>query len=277
MADDLQSEYQQRALSLYNSPQMQSCLTAIDRVAAFRLTEKQRGSFLRYHRYITSTPRPEYLIALRAAGGFYRQHVNGVLGHVQNALACVYYHLRNVSQMESSIAAAIEASGVRNVLDQFLGSAGGNTLALDFEYQAFVLSVRRCLDYLTRALACYFKNEFHSFRRFGQFLANAVPRPVATASADTYSRHSKNFAFAISDSEKRSTRDRISHYEFVPAGVVNITKAGLVLAGGGEELNLSLPDKRPLLRDILKRHSDNLQHCIDDLLDTFVKAASREC
>jgi hypothetical protein len=270
MPDDFQSEYQRQALSVYNSPPMQYCWAAIDRVAAFRLTDKQSRAFLRYHAYITSTPCPDYLTALRAAGSFYQQHVNGVLGHTQNALACVYYHLRNVSQMESSIAAAIEASGVRDILDQFLGSAGGNTLALDFEYQAFILSVRRCLDYLTRALACYFKNEFHSFRKFGQFLANAVPRSVATALGDTYSGHSKNFGFAVSESDKRSTRDRISHYEFVPAGVVNITKAGLVLAGGGEQLRLSIPDNRsPLLRDILRLHSDNLQRCVDDLLDTL--------
>ena len=39
----------------------------------------------------------------------------------------------------------------------------GNTLVWDFEYQAYVLSFRRCLDYLTRGIAAFFKQEFHPF------------------------------------------------------------------------------------------------------------------
>lgn len=40
----------------------------------------------------------------------------------------------------------------------------GGTRKMDFEYQAFVLAYRRCLDYLAGAIASYFKTEVSSFR-----------------------------------------------------------------------------------------------------------------
>ena len=275
MSDEFQSNYLRYVTAIYESPAMQSCLSAIDQVAGFHLTLEQRSSFLRYHAYITTNPEPAYITALRS-GRLYHLHVNGILGHTQNALASVYYHLRNVSEMETSIAEAVDGSGVRDISDQFLVGAGGNTLALDFEYQAFVLSARRCLEYLTRALACYFKNNCGSFRKFGKFLATAQPALVSEALREAYNRHVGNLTFIVSASEKRSTRDKISHSEYISAGVVNITKAGLVLAGGGEGLRLkSVNDPPQLLRDVLKSHGNNIQCCIDDLLDTFVEAAAK--
>jgi hypothetical protein len=63
-------------------------------------------------------------------------------------------------------------------------------------------------------------------------------------------------------------RDRIAHYEFVPAGVLNISARGFVLMGGGEEIGL---DASPtLLRDVLTRRTGELFACISELLSRFV-------
>lgn len=256
-----------------NYPIIRQCFRDIEAIAGFRLTPQQRASFLRYHAYITTDPKPQYIAELRSAGRRHHIHVNGILGDAQNALACVYYHLTHLDQMEIAVEQVIESSGLRERLGES-ATAGGNTLALDFEYQAFVLGTRRCLDYLTRGLAIYFKNDFHSFRRFDNFLAGANPQRVAAPLREAHGRHVANFDFVLSESERRSTRDRISHYEFVPAGVVNISKRGFVLAGGGENLLPHSGSPIPTLRQVLQSHATNLQNCIDDFLDTFV-AASR--
>lgn len=258
--------------ALATSPLVGKCFREIESVAGFKLTGTQRAVFLRFHAYITTEPPSRYISELRTRGKRYELHVNGILGHTQNALACVYYHLANLEGMERAVEGIIESSGLRKVLGNSV-TGGGNTLALDFEYQGFVLGVRRCLDYVTRALANYFRSDFHSFRRFGSFLDNATPREVAAAVQRAHARHVNRFDFVLSQSERRSTRDRISHYEFVPAGVVNVSSHGFVLAGGGEDLkgHLSNPTRR--LPDVLHSHATRLQECLNDLLDTFIEAA----
>ena len=254
------------------NPTLQLCFAEINRIAGFPLTAAQRGSFLRYHAYITGEPRPAYISRLRGSGSRWQAHSDGILGNTQNALASVYYHLANIERIESGVEAVIESSCVRDRPGKLL-AAGGNPIALDSEYQAFILAVRRCLEYLARSLTAYFMSESHSFTRFGKFLKTAKPAAIAAALSQTYARHVVHFAFVLSESARRSTRDQISHYEFVPAGVINITTHGVVLAGGGENL---LPSKsaRPLpLRDVLQQHASNLQKCIDDFLDTFVTAS----
>jgi hypothetical protein len=80
--------------------------------------------------------------------------------------------------------------------------------------------------------------------------------------------------FVLSTSALKSTRDRISHYGFVPAGVVNVSKHGFVMAGGGENLRWDLEKgPPPPLRHVLESRARHLQQCIDDLLDTFIDAA----
>ncbi|SRR6266496_333539 len=255
------------------NPSLRRCFAEINRIAGFPLTAAQRGSFLRYHAYITGEPKPAYISRLRRSGSRWQAHSDGILTSTQNALASVYYHLANIERIESGVEAIIDSSRVRDTLGPLL-SAGGDTVALDSEYQAFILAVRRCLDYLTRSLAAYFKSDFHSFRCFGKFLKTARPAAIAGELLQTHARYVPHFAFVLSDSRGHSTRDRISHYEFVPAGVINITTHGVLLAGGGENLLPSKSKPPPSLRDVLRQHARNLQECIDDFLDTFVTASS---
>lgn len=43
------------------------------------------------------------------------------------------------------------------------------------------MAYRRCLDYLTRGLAVFFRQEFHSFRLLPKSMAKLEPRTVAKA------------------------------------------------------------------------------------------------
>ena len=89
----------------------------------------------------------------------------------------------------------------------------GNTLIWDFEYQAYVLSYRRCLDYLTRGIAAFFKHEFHSFRKLNRSLQGLQPASVSNALSEVYSRHAERLSFALSDGDRKSVRDTITHYD----------------------------------------------------------------
>ncbi len=124
--------------------------------------------------------------------------------------------------IEQSVMKEIEKYNYRKVIENCT-IAIENTLIWDFEYQAFVLAFRRCLDYLTRAICAYFKSDFHSFRRFDKFLKK-LDRPIVTKPLiDLHRKYSKRFDFVLSKGNQKSVRDKISHYEYVPVGCINLT------------------------------------------------------
>jgi hypothetical protein len=104
----------------------------------------------------------------------------------------------------------------------------GNPRALDIEYQAFILTVRRCLDYLAGALACFFLREVDSFRTFPKSLSRTSCPAVAAALIEAHTRHIHSLEFVLAVGRK-SVRNRIAHYEFVSAGSVNLTADGFFI------------------------------------------------
>jgi hypothetical protein len=151
------------------------------------------------------------------------------------------------------------------------GSLGlGGTSVLDFEYQAYVLAFRRCLDQLACALAAFFKNKYSSFRTLPHFLGHRKPREVAQKLANVHAKYVNNFEFVLSEGGVTSVRDRIAHYEFVQAGCFNLSTRGVVLVGGGENLNLPGGTARTLT-ETLQSKSSSLQQCIAEMIEVFVE------
>lgn len=261
---------------LWQTPQAQACINEVEAIAGYSLSNHQRSPFLEFHRFITSEPPPRFVAHWRTEPSlehWYHSHVNGILGHVQNGMACVYYHHDNLVALEARVGAVIERSGVRDVIrNSTIGL--GNTLRLDAEYQAFVLAVRRTLDYLARGLASYFKDLSHSFREMPEKLSHRRPESVALAIADAHRRHVTKFDYVLSDGAKKSIRDLLSHYEFIGAGCVNITRQGLVLVGGGEGLGFATSGPGIALGPVMRQRVEELQACVADIIVSFVKAAS---
>jgi hypothetical protein len=160
--------------------------------------------------------------------------VNGVLGDVRGALAAAHYHASRLGEIEANVSAILSNSSFRERLGNSVMGLGG-TRKMDFEYHAFVLAYRRCLDYLAGALASYFKTEASSFRTFPKSIANSKMPDVAKSLCEAHARHVQALAFVLAEGRK-SVRHRIAHYDFVSAGCVNLTPQGFFLAGGGEEL-----------------------------------------
>lgn len=195
--------------------------------------------------------------------------VNGVLGDTQNAFACIVYHYERLCNIEKSVMELVEKYDYKKVLGNST-IALGNTLVWDFEYQAFILAFRRCLDYLARALCCYFRNEFHSFRRLSEFLKKQKPADITQPIIAVHEKYLELFDFVLSDGESKSLRDIISHYEYVDVGCINLSQRGFVLVGGGEELAISGTNEKVILSDVLDGRMRNMRACINEMLVTYV-------
>ena len=197
-----------------------------------------------------------------------------MLGDVQNAVACVWYHRDNLCAIEAAVRRIFVGSGAQAVLgNSTIGT--GNTIRWDAEYQAFVLSVRRCLDYLARALSAYFQQECHSFRRLPQLLARVKPTSVSSAIATAQQRHAPHFAYVLSG-EKKSIRDLLSHYKYIEAGSLNLSRHGFLMAGGAENLRPPVGQAwEGGLSAVIAKRADDLHACVVDLLTSFVTAVEQ--
>lgn len=262
--------FKQMASSFF-SPEIQGCLAVVDSVAGYKLGAADRQPFLYFHNYLTN-PQPAFITTWREdprQEKWYHKFANGINGDVQNTLACVLYHHDRLIAIESAVMEGIERFNYRKVLGNST-VALGNTLAWDFEYQAFILAVRRCLDYLARAISTYFKNDFHSFRKLDEFLQKQNRPLVTTHLIALHAKYSLEFEFVLSDGERKSIRDKISHYEYVPVGCINLSQRGFMLAGGGEELGIGGKNGSALLSEVIQKHVSNLRGCIRESICAYV-------
>lgn len=259
------------------SPEIQGCIAVIESIAGFRLSPNDRQPFLYFHSYITN-PQPPFITAWRAdpqLEKWYHRFVNGFLRDVQNTFACVLYHHGRLKAIEGTVMENIEKHDYRKVIGNST-MALGNTLTWDFEYQAFVLAYRRCLDYLARAICTYFKNDFHSFRRLSSFLEKQKSGEIAQALISVHTKYFPLFEFVLSEGERKSLRDKISHYEYVAVGTINLSQHGFVLVGGGEQLGLSHPTGAATLSEVLDSHVSNIKGCVREMVYRFVDAVRLE-
>ncbi|WP_283745584.1 hypothetical protein [Sideroxydans sp. CL21] len=258
--------------SFFN-PEIQGCLSAVQSITGYQLSAVDRQPFLYFHNYLTN-PEPEFVSAWRADPAletWYHKFSNGVLMDLQNTLACVSYHYERLVAIETEVIESIEKFDYRKVLGNST-IALGNTLVWDFEYQAFILAYRRCLDYLARAICTYFKNDFHSFRRLGTYLKKLKPESIAKPLIVLHEKYRPMFEFVLSEGDRKSLRDQISHYGYVQAGTINLSQRGFMLAGGGEELGFSHASGAIALSEVLNRHMANLKSCVREMVYQYVDA-----
>jgi hypothetical protein len=265
-----------RLLATSFDPELLRCGEAIREIANYDIPEPYPAPFLRFHSFITA-PQPGYISVWRSdeklERNWYHGHVNGILGNVRGALAAAHYHKANLAALEDAVTNALAASDYADRLGNSTMGLGG-TRKLDFEYQAFVLACRRALDYLAGALADYFKTESNNFRSLPKSLAKKTPSDVVEAIRAAHARHVGDLDYIMAEGRK-SVRNRIAHYEFVAAGVINLSRRGFVLFGGGEELGMPQGATEARLQDVLSGRLERLHACVADMIDSFVDAARR--
>ena len=146
---------------------------------------------------------------------------------------------------------------------------------MDYEYQAYVLSYRRCLDYFSWGITTYFNHPIDSFNRLGKSLNGCAPIAVSAPLLAAYQRHIQNFSFVIGSNKGRSTRDEIAHQKAVQAGTINAFNSGYRIVGGGESMGIRVPSDE---RDLSQRLADRLRQlhdCLADMLLIFQQAVTK--
>jgi hypothetical protein len=272
--DAKMQDFLANSLGLFMNPHIQSCLAIVKGIAGYELTAKHKEPFLAFHRYITD-PQPDFISTLRAdpkKEHWYHLLVNGILGNVQSSFSCVLYHQERLVHVEAALMQSLKRHNVSEKMGNSTLALGG-TSVLDFEYQAYVLAYRRCLDQFAGAIAAFFKNRYSSFRTLPTFLGHRKPQEVAKAICDIHFKYTGTFEFVLSEGGVTSVRDRIAHYEFVPAGCVNISVRGIVLVGGGENLNLGNSNESTLTQ-VLAQKTDSLHWCIEEMLQAFINSVT---
>lgn len=255
------------------SPEIQACMAGIRGIAHFDISPERAAPFLRFHAFITK-PQPKFITEWREnpkREHWYHTLTNGVLGNVRSALSAVEYHHENLRRLEEQLSGFLETVDYKKVVGNSTMGLGG-TAKLDFEYQAYVVSYRRCLDYLTRALSAYFGSQSHSFRRMDRGLQNARPSSVADALLAVHQKYQEPFRFVLGVDGDLSVRDRIAHHEAVSAGCFNLSQLGVCLAGGGEKMR-GWASAGQTLADVLAARTETLHQCIEEMLDAFIASA----
>jgi len=121
-----------------------------------------------------------------------------------------------------------------------------------------------------------FLREADSFRAFPKSIAKVKLFPeVAAALTEAHARHLLQLEFVLAAGRK-SVRNRIAHYEFVSAGSVNLTANGFFLVGGPENISWPPGSKTLSLNQALGDRLDSLHACVDDMIDTFLKAVGTD-
>jgi hypothetical protein len=180
------------------------------------------------------------------------------LANVHEGLAAAHYHADRVRQIEERIV---------GVVDQ-LDLERGQTISfpsrlLTFEYQAFVLALRRTLEYLAAATAAFFKLDQPRIRHLADNLGGRAPTEVGSEVAEYVRDVLRQLPRVLSEGEELSVRDRIVHTESVDAGTFNVLlnpasgELEIHLVGGGEEFAFAL-GPTPLLDETLRLQLDKV-------------------
>lgn len=271
----MEEDFEKLALQKFNSEEIQGCIKLIRSIVNYKLTDNDKKLFLFFHDFVTN-PQPKFISDWRnneATEKWYHKFVNTILGDTQSALICVQYHFDKLLEIEKLIMNGIEQFNYRDVLGGNSTIGVGSSLVWDFEYQAFVLAYRRTLDYLTRGVCNYFKNDYHSFRTLDSFLQKQNKPNFTKPLIEIHNKFQKHFEFVLSDGNRKSIRDRISHYEYVNVGTMNLTDRGLFLVGGGEDLGLS---NNKLLSESIGEKMKYLKDCIHEIILAYINSIKND-
>ena len=262
----------------FNDPRVSSFVSEVQAAMAVNLPDEVASCLKSFLTFTESDPPPAHIAYWSknpSKQKWQRRHIEGISVHVFNALTCARYHQSNLMQLQEVAMAIYKSTEVAKSLTD-RGISVGALAKWDAEYQAFVLAVRRCLDYLARAIAAYFHNDHNSFRTLPKLLQSVKPSTVGMPLIELHSKFSPRFEYVLSEGEKKSVRDLISHYEHVSAGCFNVNELGFTMAGGGEKERLRASGYRRDggLGHVIEERATDLNQCVIEFLNTFIRQAT---
>ncbi len=248
---------------------IKSVIDGIQKISNIKLTDELMEPFNKFFGFVKTSvaKNPKYLDPEITFNKWYHRYVNGIYLDVRQALVGTYYHLNNVRQLELNIFDYVERLDVEDIFNN-ANLAIGSTNIADFEYQAYVLSYRRCLDYLARGIASSLCQDQNSFNALKNFLEKKKEQKLL----EVYNYYRPEFDFVISTQDKKTTRDLIAHYQYTQAWTLNLSNKGLSFAGGPEQLHRTESNSKEiiLLSTVLDARFDILCNCIRDFIQVLI-------
>lgn len=185
-----------------------------------------------------------------------QRYRSGMLDNVQEGIYACCYHLSRIEDIESAML-QIAKSYLSALGPTPTGScvAGGNSRALNFEYQALAFSLRRTLEYVGVAVGAYFKSDCHSIRQLSKIVHGREPTDQANLVVECLSKQLPGLEDILPSDKQvhRSLRDRLAHWEAVKAGCFNISSSprGFMvgLVGGGHDLDFCFSSDQSVQAD----------------------------
>jgi hypothetical protein len=173
------------------------------------------------------------------------RHVLGVVGEVVQGLEGAAHHQQQVAQLERSILEVCRAAYAQGppIDMQAVTTAAIPAPKLTAEYHAFLFDIRRCFEYLSRAVVSYFERSSGSFRRLPKALNGAEPVVVAQALTIRVEAAIVDFEDVLGRGGARAPRDRVGHTSPEPPGHLNLhfSPDGVIsmnLVGGAEDFEM---------------------------------------
>ncbi|QNQ61618.1 hypothetical protein IB024_08015 [Brucella sp. 6810] len=187
--------------------------------------------------------------------------VNGILSHSRESLRITAYHAARISRINEEVKEALKDFTLAP--NQSIG--GGDMVVMNAEYQAFILSGRRCLDQLSYAISGLFKNECSSFRELGRFLNKQKKlHHYSDPLLSIYNRHEVKFhGWLLSRESRPSVRDVLAHTKSISVGTLNVNNGGIFFAG------MDVPSAEfqyKNIADIVLELFDKIQACVNELV-----------
>ncbi|MER9128901.1 hypothetical protein [Mesorhizobium sp. M0768] len=224
----------------------------------------------RFLKMMNEPPTSEAFVKWGLKNGKRKQILSdGINSNTRNSLSIAAYHYKRIHDLDHSIVIALHGLNLR--ANETV--AGGDITILNAEYQAFILSCRRCLDQLTYALSSLYKNECTSFRKFGKSISNRSDEiGLSEDLLATYYRHRPNFdGWLMKDGDdSRSIRDDLAHYKSISVGTLNVNLNGISFVGTdaprGKPINRHLPD---LIRELFLHLSECVEGMVGVTTDHF--------
>ena len=269
-ADPEQQDKLYAALQAHLGPVFGGAIREIAVVADFELSSEASRPFVEFVHWVNT--RPHFIAQWRADPVAEKRdypRFMTITDGARSAYAAACYHLQHLKHIEASVNEVLSRYDFTHQLPANSVAGIGRMRQLDFEYHAFVLAYRRCLDYLAWGLSTYFKQSQNSYNKLSKTLATLQPKAVAEALILVYGRHAHKFEFVIGNERGKSVRDQIGHSEFVQAATITVGANGHRFVGGGEKLRLANPNDERSLSEILEGRTLDLHDCITDYLDSF--------
>ena len=261
------------SLAIVLNPLLHRCGGEIAACADFVISGEQERPFVDLIKWINE--RPNFIVVWRSSPDLentkYRRFMSG-LKHARNAFRAVGYHLQNLTSIENEISNILSRYNLSANVPTGSAHSLGPTLKWDFEYQAFVLQYRACLEYLTIGIGTYFDSEVKSFPKFQQVLEQSNNSTVAETLLPVWRNAVVQFKFIA------SVRDQLAHHGAIPAGTINVTSKGYRYIGGGEDMGIADRDDNRGLAERLDARMIELGEFVSICLSTFQTAViAAEC